>query len=327
MLKKIRYLLFLIIGIFIFNWVYKFFAGPESIYLILENKFKLFYIVLAHLPTLFFDSVAWLAFMTKRRLSLINTFIITWIAQTSGKFFPTGNITGEFVRVYLAKKSGQRMIDASTTVLADLVVATFSLFLIGFLSLFYILSITSNGLVNNGGIYFMLSLMLIFLACLVFFLIIRKRLISSFIKSFPKIFRLTLKRSTIFKILRLDYSLFRLSFENVKIIKALFFRLLGWVAGAIEIYIFLIIIGVEATLLDVILIESVTSVIKSLAFFIPAGLGVQEFAFVFIGEFVGFSGIISFSIAMGRRLREILVGLPALLAWYLIFRNKIKAFN
>ena len=83
----------------------------------------------------------------------------------------------------------------------------------------------------------------------------------------------------------------------------------------------------EATLLDVILIESVTSVIKSLAFFIPAGLGVQEFAFVFIGEFVGFSGIISFSIAMGRRLREILVGLPALLAWYLIFRNKISAFN
>ena len=42
MLKKIRYLLFLIIGIFIFNWVYRFFAGPESIYLILENKFKLF---------------------------------------------------------------------------------------------------------------------------------------------------------------------------------------------------------------------------------------------------------------------------------------------
>ena len=173
----------------------------------------------------------------------------------------------------------------------------------------------------------MLSLMLIFLACLVFLLIIRKRLISSFIKNFPKIFCLTLKRSTIFKILRLDCSLFKLSFENVKIIKALFFRLLGWVAGAIEIYIFLIIIGVEATLLDVILIESVTSVIKSLAFFIPAGLGVQEFAFVFIGEFVGFSGIISFSIAMGRRLREILVGLPALLAWYLIFRNKIKAFN
>ena len=59
---------------------------------------------MAHLPTLFFDSVAWLAFMTKRRLSLINTFMITWIAQTSGKFFPTGNITGEFVRVYLAKK-------------------------------------------------------------------------------------------------------------------------------------------------------------------------------------------------------------------------------
>jgi len=201
------------------------------------------------------------------------------------------------------------------------------LFLIGFISLFYIISIKSNQITNNENIYFIVSLLVILLACFIFFIIIRKRLISGFVIKLAKKLVFKSKKSTIFKLFRLDYSLYRLSFEKNKIAKALFFRLLGWIAGAIEIYVFLLIIGVETSLIDVILIESVTSVIKSLAFFIPAGLGVQEFAFVFIGELVGLSGIISFSIAMGRRLREILVGIPALLTWYLIFRRKIKAFN
>ena len=44
---------FLLIGIFLFKWVYDFFGSPESIILIEENKSKLFLIILAHIPTLF----------------------------------------------------------------------------------------------------------------------------------------------------------------------------------------------------------------------------------------------------------------------------------
>ena len=46
-------------------------------------------------------------------------------------------------------------------------------------------------------------------------------------------------------------------------------------------------------------------------------------AFVVIGEFVGYSGIVSFSIAIGRRLREILVGIPAIVVWYVSFKSKL----
>ena len=56
MKKNFLYIVYLLIGIFIFQWVYNFFAGPESIDLIIENKFKLIFIVVAHIPTLFFDS-------------------------------------------------------------------------------------------------------------------------------------------------------------------------------------------------------------------------------------------------------------------------------
>ena len=65
------------------------------------------------------------------------------------------------------------------------------------------------------------------------------------------------------------------------------------------------IINIEVSFVDVILIEAFTGLIRSVVFFIPAGLGIQELAFVIIGSHVGLSDSVSFSMAIGRRIREI----------------------
>ncbi len=322
-MKKIRFLIFFLIGLFIFQWVFNFFSGEESVKLILDNKFQLILLIIAHIPTLYFDSYAWLVLMTKNKLSNSSAFLITWISQTSGKIFPTGNITGELVRVYLAKTSGQTFSYASTTVLVDLFIAAISLLIFGILSLLLILFKDSNLILNNGFTYFIVSIFLIFLATTLFIVIIRNRLLYVLLKkfSFQKILRFN--RSKIMSILRLDYSLYKLSQNNRVLFHSLVLRLLGWLAGAFEIYVFLLIIDVDANFVDVIIIESITAIVRSIVFFIPAGLGVQELAFVMIGEILGFSYITSFSIALGRRLREIMVGIPAILYWYLVFRKKV----
>ena len=63
----------------------------------------------------------------------------------------------------------------------------------------------------------------------------------------------------------------------------------------------------------------------AIAFFVPAGIGVQELAFVAIGSYVGLSPSVSFSIAIGRRVREFLVGVPAIVAWLGIFGKHLKS--
>ena len=170
-MKKIRFFIFFLIGLFIFLWVYNFFSGEESVRLILENKYKLILLIFAHIPTLYFDSYAWLVLMTKNRISNTSAFLITWISQTSGKIFPTGNITGELVRVYLAKKSGQTFSNASTTVLIDLFLATISLLIFGIFSFILILLKDSSLIFNNGFTYFILSILLISLATIFFVMI------------------------------------------------------------------------------------------------------------------------------------------------------------
>ena len=323
-MTKIKFLFFLALGIFIFHWVYKFFAGPESIKLILNAKYKIFYLVIAHIPTLYFDSLAWIILM-KNKLSMKTAFIITWISQTSGKFIPSGNITGEFVRFYLARRSGQNFSEASSTVLMDLFIATFSLFLIGLAALIFIVFSLKSNLILNQFQYLILAFSLISLGTLFFLLIIRKRVISKFLVITKKIEFLSKKN--IFNLLRLDISLNKLSHRKWRLLNAVVLRLMGWIAGAFEIYVFLWVIGVDAKITDVIIIESVTAIIRSAAFFIPSAIGVQELAFVIVGELVGYSSIVSFSVAIGRRLREIMVGIPAIITWIIIFRKQSNHFN
>ena len=322
-LSRIKFIFFILIGIFIFFWVYEFFAGPESLRLITENSDRLYFLILAHIPTLYFDSLSWYILVGKKSFSIKLAFLITWIAQAAGKFFPTGNITGEFVRGYLGVKKGLSTSNASTTVFADLIIATFALFIISFFSFLLILFKDSNFFSIHNSLYFYISLAVFFLTCILIFVLIRKRALKYLINEISRIFKVSLKKKIVLTLLKIDFQLFKLSQNKIKLFKAFSFRIIGWICGAFEIYVFLWVIGIDASLTDVVILESLTSLIKAFAFFIPGGLGVQELAFVMIGNFLGFSASISFSIAIGRRIREIFVGLPAVLAWYSIFYKKL----
>lgn len=319
-IKYIKVFLFFLIGIFLFKWVYEFFGSKESLELITENKSKLFFIILIHIPTLFFDAMAWKVFIKNENFSILWSFIITWVSQASGKFFPTGTVTGEFIRIYLGTKKGLSFHESSSTVFADLVIATFSLFLIASLSFLIVLSNNVIFFQNDNSFYIVISLLILLSGCVFFYFFIKRRLLKFFL-NLKNPLNFKLKRNNIKLLLKIDYSLFKISSNKLNIFKATITRLLGWISGALEIYVFLMIINVEVSFVDVILIEAFTGVIRSVVFFIPAGLGVQELAFVIIGSHVGLSDSVSFSMAIGRRIREIGVGLPAILTWFFVFEG------
>ena len=318
MKSKIKFLILLLLGIFVFNWVYEVFSGEKAMNIIIENKDLLYLLIVAHIPTLYFDAMTWVILSKNSKLSLIWSFIIVWISQATGKFFPTGNITGEFVRIYLAVKKGLSTAEATSTVFIDLVIATFSLFLIATMSFIYFLIGSNDHLLMKHIIYLSLSLLLIFISCVIFYFLISKRVLRVLIKKMPSFFSYKISNQKIFSIVRVDVALYQAIKKKNTLIKALIFRIFGWLGGAFEIYVFLWIIGYDPNIIDVVVIESFSGIIRAVAFFIPAGIGVQELAFIIVGDFVGLNSETSFSIALGRRVREILVGLPAIISWFLI---------
>ena len=323
-IKNIKFIIFLFLGIFLFKWVYDFFGGIEALDLINEKKSKLYLLVLAHIPTLYFDALTWFVLLKKKSISFFWSLIITWIAQTSGKFFPTGNVTGEFVRIYLGIKKGLSPHEASSTVFADLILATFSLFIIGLFSFFLVIFKDSSLIDSNYSHYIYISLITIFFGCIFFYSIIKRRLLRHFIRKYNSIFNIKLDKKTVLFFIKLDISLYSLNKRKGTVLKALLLRLIGWLAGAFEIYVFLLIMDVHVSIVDVILIESFTGIIRAIAFFVPAGIGIQELAFVVIGNYVGLSPSVAFSVAIGRRVREFLVGIPAIVTWLIFFGKDLK---
>jgi hypothetical protein len=62
-------------------------------------------------------------------------------------------------------------------------------------------------------------------------------------------------------------------------------------------------------------VEALTQAVRHASFLIPAGLGVQEAAVLLFGYLAGINGDLALSLALVKRMREILFGVPALLSW------------
>jgi putative membrane protein len=89
----------------------------------------------------------------------------------------------------------------------------------------------------------------------------------------------------------------------------------GWVASALSTWIALFLMGVHARVWPVLAIESLVCAVRSMAFLVPNGLGVQEVAYATIAPLFGIGAEIGLAISVLRRAREIAVGLPILLLW------------
>ena len=109
-------------------------------------------------------------------------------------------------------------------------------------------------LFSQHVLYLSLSLILIFFSCVIFYFFIRKRIIKKLIKKIPNFFNYRLSLKKIVSIIRIDKALYEITEKKPALVKALFYRMLGWLGGAFEIYVFLWIIGFQPSIIDVIIL-------------------------------------------------------------------------
>ncbi|CAO4154139.1 hypothetical protein LPLAFNJD_LOCUS4119 [Methylorubrum aminovorans] len=89
----------------------------------------------------------------------------------------------------------------------------------------------------------------------------------------------------------------------------------AWCLGAAEIWIVLACIGVEVSLTEVLVLESLSQAIKSAAFAVPSGLGVQEGGFVVVGALFGLDAGTAIALSLAKRVPDVVLGLPSLIVW------------
>ena len=92
-------------------------------------------------------------------------------------------------------------------------------------------------------------------------------------------------------------------------------HLVSWGLGGLETYAAMMVLGLDATLREAVIIETLGQTVRSFAFLIPGALGVQEGGYLLIGAMFGVSSQNALALSLIRRVRELALGVPGLVLW------------
>jgi uncharacterized membrane protein YbhN (UPF0104 family) len=90
----------------------------------------------------------------------------------------------------------------------------------------------------------------------------------------------------------------------------------AWVVSAGETWLALHFLGHPVGIAEAIAIEAVVQAINSAAFIVPGAIGIQEGAFMLIGGLLGLDTTTTLALAAARRLRDLVIYIPGLVAWH-----------
>ena len=101
-------------------------------------------------------------------------------------------------------------------------------------------------------------------------------------------------------------------------LRASLLRLVGWAAGAGEVWLVMQSLGQPIGVVDAYILESLGSGVRAATFMVPGALGTLEASYVLFGAMFGLPADTALAISLSKRVRELALGVPGLLLWQYI---------
>jgi len=274
-------------------------------------------IVAYHSVPLFLDAIAWwVLFPKSNRPPLLQLFWMRWIGESVSTLVPSAAVGGDIVRARLAAIKGAPVAIAAGTVIVDItlgIFATAGFTVLGLLLLVHVTGQTSFVRPTSIGI-------VIGLVAFVGFYFAQRRGMFGFVGRL--IARLASSAEWQSLVQQqgdlLDQTVRSLYARRHGLVACCAWTIFSFVAAAGEIWIALYGMDLPASFLNALILQSMAFTIRSAAFAVPGGIGVQEGGYVFVGGLLGIPGESAFALSLITRLRELGLGIPGLITWQFI---------
>lgn len=269
-------------------------------------------IVLAHLAQVWLSGQGWHAVASVEQAAPVRVFALArWIRESVSALLPLTQIGGELVSIRIVVLHGFRSGIAAAAMIADLGAQILSQAVFTLIGLSLLIIDGHQGPVVEWTVVGLLASLAVLPA---FFFAQRRGLLHATEALFVRI-------ADHFPAFRgsslegLHDSIHRLFRQPLALLKSFNAHLLSWLLGAFEIWLILHFLGVGLGAREALVIESLSQVVRSMAFAIPGALGVQEGSFMLIGALYGLSPQTALALSLAKRVREVLLGVPGLIAW------------
>jgi len=95
-------------------------------------------------------------------------------------------------------------------------------------------------------------------------------------------------------------------------------HLVAWLLGVVEMWLILVFLDAKVGFATAFVIESLGQAIRSAGFLVPGALGIQEGGYMLLGTFFGLGPDTALAISLIKRIRDVALGAPAMLAWQFV---------
>jgi putative membrane protein len=268
---------------------------------------------LAYLATLLADTLGWRALLWPApRRSLSSLLVKRWIGSSVNALLPVAQMGGELVRAHLLARSGTPAASAGASVVVDLTAGLLTQ--VAFAALGVLLLAQQLGRAGDlSGLSFGLALFGLLL--LAFLAAQRRGLFSLLVRPARRLASRRSWRTLAGSLTALDAEIALRYRHRRAFALCAAWRALGWLGGGIELWLAFLVLGQPVQIAEAIILESLGQAARSAGFVIPGGLGVQEGGILMTGLWLGLPPEIVLAAALLKRARELVCGVPGLIAW------------
>ncbi len=271
--------------------------------------FALVIIFIPYLISYFFDTLGWKATLGphRKKVSFINLFLARCGGEAVNYVTPFAFVGGEPIKAYILRRHDIPLVKGLASVVISkttMVISQIIFVMVGLI--LAVFSLEGSGLLLSISLGLLLGGMVL---VGLFFLAQRRGLFMGFLsvlERFKVRFQFIQKREE--KIRSLDQAISEFYSKDKKgFFWSIIYFLIGWFAGAFEVYFLLTFLGLPIDVNNAIIIEALASIIKSAAFFIPGAVGAQEGGNLFIFTIFGYAASTGITFSLVRRIRELLL--------------------
>ena len=271
-----------------------------------------------HAFPLLFSTLSWREMLpADTRPGLRHLIWNRYIRESINSLLPVAQVGGDLVSVQLLHRQGTPGPAAAASMVTDLTVGVVTQLLFVIAGLAVLISISADDGVRAVagtvlvGLGILASLVVAFVALQKRGLFaLMGRIAGGFIRN-ERVVRIAGHGA------RIDAAIHAVYAARGALLRAAGWRLAGWVIGTGEVWLLMHFLGKPITLLEAFVLESFGAGVRAAAFLVPGAVGVLEAGFVVFGALFGITASDALLIALGKRVRELALGVPGLIAWQL----------
>lgn len=271
-----------------------------------------------HLLPLAADALGWRCLLPRRRPAWASMLFARWVGESVNGLLPVLQIGGNVAKARVLARRGVPGVAAGASVVVDVTLVMLSQ--VGFTLLGVAL------LVGQLGGHRLLPGAVVGLALTAallggFVLAQRGGLFASGARLLGWLTRRGRDTGLVGDAVALDAEVAALYRRRRALASAFAWHVVSWVVGVGEVWIALAVLGHPVDLRGALLLESLGQAVRAAAFAVPGALGVQEGSYLLLGAAVGLAPETALAVSLTKRLRDLTLGLPGLLAWQLDARR------